>query len=411
MTLQVVRTLPAGRTDRAARRATTRSSSRISPRCGRREQLVYLENQFLWSPEVVNVLVEKLVAPPSDDFRIVVLLPARANDGADISRGQVAALIDADAGNDRFLACTVYAREGPLRDIVYVHAKVGIVDDRWLTVGSANLNAHSLLHDTEMNVVTHDEELARATRLRLWSEHLERDEKDIAGDPATVVDGSGGRPRPSSCTGSSAASRSRTAWCGYRACRAGGAASSGRSRATSTTSELSTRVCSRQRPRHVGRPRSTGAPKWRKRPPKAIAQIANHAQPNARPAMTSESQWTPSITRLQATPAAIAAAPPASSARVRGERRRASTSATRGVEGRGGGRVAARERRPERLRDRVERRADAVEELLDRVDEHDLADDDRDQEREDPAVRHPDHLDDADDDDHRDRVGRARRDR
>ena len=148
------------------------------------EQLVYLENQFLWSPEVVNVLVEKLATPPSDDFRVVVLLPARANDGADISRGQVAALIDADDGNERFLACTVYAREGPLRDIVYVHAKVGIVDDRWLTVGSANLNAHSLLHDTEMNVVTHDETLARATRMRLWAEHLERDEKDVAGEPA-----------------------------------------------------------------------------------------------------------------------------------------------------------------------------------------------------------------------------------
>ena len=76
------------------------------------------------------MLVDKLRDPPSDDFRVVVLLPARANDGADVSRGQVAALIDADDGAERFLACTVYAREGKLRDIVYVHAKIGIVDDR-----------------------------------------------------------------------------------------------------------------------------------------------------------------------------------------------------------------------------------------------------------------------------------------
>ena len=75
-----------------------------------------------------------------------------------------------------------------MRDIVYVHAKMGIVDDRWLTVGSANLNAHSLLNDTEMNIVTHDEGIARSTRLRLWSEHLERHEKEIAGNPATVFD-------------------------------------------------------------------------------------------------------------------------------------------------------------------------------------------------------------------------------
>ena len=72
----------------------------------------------------------------------------------------------------------------------------------------------------------------------------------------------------------------------------------------------------------------TGAPNVRKRPPKAIAQMANHAQPKASPAMTSESQWTPSITRLHATATATAAAPPAMRARVRGARRRANTSAT-----------------------------------------------------------------------------------
>ena len=45
------------------------------------------------------------------------------------------------------------------------------------------------MHDTEMNVVTHDADLARATRLRLWGEHLERDEEAVSGSPAEVVDG------------------------------------------------------------------------------------------------------------------------------------------------------------------------------------------------------------------------------
>ena len=71
---------------------------------------------------------------------------------------------------------------------MYVHAKVGIVDDRWLTIGSANLNEHSLFNDTEVNVVTHDEHLARSTRLRLWAEHLEVEEIEIEGNPAEVVD-------------------------------------------------------------------------------------------------------------------------------------------------------------------------------------------------------------------------------
>lgn len=185
--LQVVRTLPAG-SYRQLRKGDYSILESYVAALRSAERIIYLENQFLWSPEIVEILVDKLKRPPSDEFRIVVLLPARANDGADISRGQVAALIEADSGDDRFLACTVYAREGKLRDIVYVHAKIGIVDDRWLTVGSANLNAHSLLNDTEMNVVTHDETIARATRLRLWGEHLEREESELTGSTGSIVD-------------------------------------------------------------------------------------------------------------------------------------------------------------------------------------------------------------------------------
>lgn len=148
---------------------------------------IYLENQFLWSPEVVDRLVAKLRRPPSDEFRLVILLPSRANNGQDDTKGQLAVLVDADGGAGRLLALTLRSRSGERDDPLYVHAKVGIVDDRWLTVGSANLNAHSLLNDTEMNVVCDDRALARETRLRLWAEHLETDAATIADRPPHVV--------------------------------------------------------------------------------------------------------------------------------------------------------------------------------------------------------------------------------
>jgi phosphatidylserine/phosphatidylglycerophosphate/cardiolipin synthase-like enzyme len=133
------------------------------------ERLVYLESQFLWAPEVTEILRAKLRDPPTDEFRVVVLLPARPNNGVDDTRGQLGLLVESDE-DERFLACTLYQ---PTRaDQVYVHAKIGIVDDRWLVVGSANLNEHSFYNDTEACVITCDEELARATRLRLWREHL-----------------------------------------------------------------------------------------------------------------------------------------------------------------------------------------------------------------------------------------------
>jgi phosphatidylserine/phosphatidylglycerophosphate/cardiolipin synthase-like enzyme len=152
------------------------------------QRLVYLENQFLWAPEVVSVLVDKLRNPPSDEFRLVVLLPSKANNGQDDTRGQLAMLVEADDDAHRFLAATITARTGTTTERIYVHAKIGIVDDRWLTVGSANLNAHSLFNDSEVNVVTCDPDVARRARLRLWSEHLERDVGDIEGNPTAVVD-------------------------------------------------------------------------------------------------------------------------------------------------------------------------------------------------------------------------------
>ncbi len=151
-------------------------------------ELVYLESQFLWSAQVVEILATKLREPPSEDFRVVVLLPAKPNNGADTTRGQLGALAGADNGAGRFLATTISARSGGLSGALYVRAKIGIVDDAWLTVGSANLNEHSFFNDTEMNIVTCDSTLARETRLRLWAEHLERSVEGVSGEPAGVID-------------------------------------------------------------------------------------------------------------------------------------------------------------------------------------------------------------------------------
>ncbi|HEU5353892.1 MAG TPA: phospholipase D family protein [Actinocrinis sp.] len=188
--IQLVRTVPE-RTYRFAPRGDFSILEQYLNALRGAQSLVYLENQFLWSTEVVDVLADKLRRPPSDDFRVLLVLPERPNNGADTSRGQLGRLLDADDGHHRLLATTVNALADrvvkPTR--VYVHAKVGIVDDSWLTVGSANLNEHSLFNDTEVNVVVYDPAVARATRLRLWSEHLQRPEEEISGEPARVVDG------------------------------------------------------------------------------------------------------------------------------------------------------------------------------------------------------------------------------
>src|SRR5205807_704627 len=83
-----------------------------------------LESQFLWSPEIVAILADKLRRPPADGFRLVVLLPAKPLSGADDTRGQLGVLAAADDGAGRFLACTLRQR-GAHPKPVYVHAKIG----------------------------------------------------------------------------------------------------------------------------------------------------------------------------------------------------------------------------------------------------------------------------------------------
>ena len=187
-TVQVVRTVAEGMYDHVPRGDFSILESYIRA-LRSAQRLIYLENQFLWAPEIVAILVDKLRRPPHPDFRLVILLPAKPNNGRDDTLGQLGILADADDGGGRFLATTIRSLTLGRDDPLYVHAKVGIVDDRWITVGSANLNAHSLLNDTEMNVVSDHRQLARDTRVALWAEHLELDPEQVAGaDPCALVD-------------------------------------------------------------------------------------------------------------------------------------------------------------------------------------------------------------------------------
>lgn len=56
-------------------------------------------------------------------------------------------------------------------DYVYVHAKLMIIDDVFMTLGSANVNMRSMEVDSELNICLENAEVAGSLRKRLWNIH------------------------------------------------------------------------------------------------------------------------------------------------------------------------------------------------------------------------------------------------
>jgi phosphatidylserine/phosphatidylglycerophosphate/cardiolipin synthase-like enzyme len=191
---QIVRTIPT-RTYRFARRGEFGIAAAYRDAIARARRYIYLENQYLWAPEIVEALTDAIERNKDGRFRVVVVLPARADFGKYDNDQQVERLREVDDGRGIFHAFSLYS-SGPASGRfgfgfvpIYVHAKVAIIDDEWYMVGSANLNRRGLAKDTEMNAHSVDPEGARALRLRLWCEHLRAEESEIADrDPRDVID-------------------------------------------------------------------------------------------------------------------------------------------------------------------------------------------------------------------------------
>jgi len=147
-------------------------------------RLIYLEDQYIWSPQVVRPFAEALAARP--DLRLIAVLPhhpdrdSRTYNAPQLyARAQVVDMLHS-AGGDRVAFYGIENRAGVP---VYVHAKVTIIDDTWCTVGSDNLNMRSWTYDTEISCAVLDgsgrgNAPARRLRLALCREHLERPDGD-----------------------------------------------------------------------------------------------------------------------------------------------------------------------------------------------------------------------------------------
>ncbi len=152
---------------------------------------IYLENQYFSSSAVGGALEDRLQDAKGPD----VIIVSRAEDTGWLEEATMGVLRarlhgrlkEADSGRGRYRA---YFRKasGQGRDMVNVHAKVMIVDDALVSIGSANLNNRSMGLDTECNLTVEaggNQRIAQAIarlRARLLGEHLGTEPERLASE-------------------------------------------------------------------------------------------------------------------------------------------------------------------------------------------------------------------------------------
>jgi phosphatidylserine/phosphatidylglycerophosphate/cardiolipin synthase-like enzyme len=192
--VQVLRTYPdkhprlpfAPRGERSIARAYGKAIARA-------RRLIYIEDQYLWSADIGRRIAAALRAHPG--LHVVAVLPHHPDQDGAVSLppnllGRYLSLSRIQAAAPGRVG--VFGVENHAGTPVYVHAKVCIVDDRWASVGSDNLNRRSWTHDSELSAAVWDttptddghSSYARTLRQELASEHLDR--PTTATDAATV---------------------------------------------------------------------------------------------------------------------------------------------------------------------------------------------------------------------------------
>lgn len=160
---------------------------------------IYIENQYLWR-RIFLGLENPVLGPPHEEMEQLFQALAEA-----LQRGVIAILVLPDNPNVgreftddglRYLwelaphavasgRLQVYTLGSSRQHNdkmwyrpIYVHSKVLIVDDTWLTLGSANINNRGMRDDAEINVAIYHPTMARGLRTLLMAEHLGLSDED-----------------------------------------------------------------------------------------------------------------------------------------------------------------------------------------------------------------------------------------
>lgn len=156
---------------------------------------IYVETQYFASRQIAAAIAQRMTE--SDPPEIVVVMPETADGwleqvAMDTARAKFVTKLRSYDKEGKFQIYHPYTAQGTA---IYVHAKVMIVDDVVLRVGSANVNNRSMGFDSECDCLIDArsaggkelEQTINLIRTSLLAEHLGRSEESVG---AALADGS-----------------------------------------------------------------------------------------------------------------------------------------------------------------------------------------------------------------------------
>lgn len=144
----IARTAPAWRHEPGVREIERLTLASISAA----KTTIYMENQYFTSPLVAEALAARLLEPDGPEVVLVSTQHSPSYFDQMTMDGTRAQFIKRLRGVDRHCRFHAYAPTTALGRTIIVHAKLAIVDDTLLRIGSANMNNRSTGFDTECDL-------------------------------------------------------------------------------------------------------------------------------------------------------------------------------------------------------------------------------------------------------------------
>jgi len=123
------------------------------------DRLIYLESQYFSSQAIYWSLIARMTTPDRPPLQIIMILPDRLSFTEELFLGQpqvkmLRALqqVAEKTGHSLRVYSSAALEDDGKRRMTFIHSKLLLVDDRFLTVGSANATNRSMGLDTELNV-------------------------------------------------------------------------------------------------------------------------------------------------------------------------------------------------------------------------------------------------------------------